>query len=187
MHHGIAQCIMADLERWGIMLTSMHCKASLQRKFIDFISNHQNSLHGCSPPRSLGGERSPPCSLARRTQIYSVLLSSSSRRNSQTIFHRCVIHFSHSVRRKTEDVDKLPVSARVHKAIQFHHNTQICRKFMRISLIWLHTDPSRFFAGKVHGIHRNQEVRPPEPKSKGKYLFIFFPEWISGQIKIFSW
>ena len=40
----IAQCIMTDLERWGIMLTSMNCKASLQRKFIVFLSNHQNSL-----------------------------------------------------------------------------------------------------------------------------------------------
>jgi hypothetical protein len=40
----VAQCIMADLENWGIMLTFMHGKASLQRKFINFLSNHQNPL-----------------------------------------------------------------------------------------------------------------------------------------------
>ncbi len=39
-----AHGIMADLDRWGIMLTSMHGKASFQRKFIAILSNHQNSL-----------------------------------------------------------------------------------------------------------------------------------------------
>ena len=40
----IAQCILADLETLGIMLTNMHGKASIQRKFINFLSNHNNPL-----------------------------------------------------------------------------------------------------------------------------------------------
>jgi hypothetical protein len=40
----VAQCIIADLETWGIMLTSMHGKDSLQRQFITYLSNHQNPL-----------------------------------------------------------------------------------------------------------------------------------------------
>jgi hypothetical protein len=46
----IAQCIMADLEWWEIMLTSMHGKASLQWKFIAFLSKHLVLSRGAKVP-----------------------------------------------------------------------------------------------------------------------------------------
>jgi len=40
----IAKCIIADPETWGIMLTSSHGKSNVQKKFIQFLSEHPNPL-----------------------------------------------------------------------------------------------------------------------------------------------
>jgi hypothetical protein len=40
----IAKCIITDPETWGIMLTSSHGKSNVQKKFIQFLSEHPNPL-----------------------------------------------------------------------------------------------------------------------------------------------
>ena len=45
----IAKCIIADPEKWGLMLTTAHGESAVQRKFIQFLTDHPNALtHGKS-------------------------------------------------------------------------------------------------------------------------------------------
>ena len=40
----IGNCIAADPDKWGIMLTTKHGKKGVQTKFIDFLTKHANPL-----------------------------------------------------------------------------------------------------------------------------------------------
>ena len=43
----IAKCILADPDKWGVLLTTKHGKTGVANKFVKFLSEHSNPLtHG---------------------------------------------------------------------------------------------------------------------------------------------